>query len=131
MAPLGGQSLSGIGFGIGVDRTLLACRAEGVAAVVHARCEVFGVPLGDAAHLRLVVISAALRRAGVRTDMAYGGRGLKGAMKAADRSGARSRWCSAIATSTRARRRQGHADGRAAAVPLDAAVDAELADRLG
>ena len=32
---------------------------------------------------------AAARAAGVRVDLAYGGRGLKGAMKAADRSGAR------------------------------------------
>ena len=30
MAELGGQSLSGIGFGLGVDRTLLAAQAEGV-----------------------------------------------------------------------------------------------------
>jgi histidyl-tRNA synthetase len=50
---------------------------------------VFGVPLGDAARRRLVVLAAELRRAGVRADLAYGGRGLKGAMKAADRSGAR------------------------------------------
>jgi histidyl-tRNA synthetase len=89
MATLGGQALSGIGFGLGVDRTLLACRAEGVAPWSEARCEVFGVPLGDAAKRRLVVLAAQLRRAGVRVDLAYGGRGLKGAMKAADRSGAR------------------------------------------
>jgi histidyl-tRNA synthetase len=88
MAVLGGQPLSGVGYGIGVDRTLLACRAEGVAPWTEARCEVFGVPLGDAARRRLVVLAAALRRAGVRVDLAYGGRGLKGAMKAADRSGA-------------------------------------------
>ena len=30
-----------------------------------------------------------LRRAGVAADMAFGGKGLKGAMKGADRSGAR------------------------------------------
>jgi histidyl-tRNA synthetase len=89
MATLGGQALSGIGFGLGVDRTLLACRAEGVAPWSEARCEVFGVPLGDAAKRRLVVLATQLRRAGVRVDLAYGGRGLKGAMKAADRSGAR------------------------------------------
>jgi histidyl-tRNA synthetase len=89
MATLGGQALSGVGYGIGVDRTLLACRAEGVAAWSEARCEVFGVPLGDAARSRLVVLAAQLRRAGVRVDLAYGGRGLKGAMKSADRSGAR------------------------------------------
>ena len=36
-----------------------------------------------------MVLAGQLRRAGVRVDLAYGGRGLKGAMKAADRSGAR------------------------------------------
>jgi histidyl-tRNA synthetase len=89
MAVLGGQPLGGIGFGIGVDRTLLACRAEGLAPWSAARCDVFGVPLGEAAKRRLVVLAAELRRVGVRVDLAYGGRGLKGAMKAADRSGAR------------------------------------------
>jgi len=89
MATLGGPPLTGVGFGLGVDRTLLACRAEGLAPWSTARCEVFGVPLGDAARRRLVALAGALRRAGVRVDLAYGGRGLKGAMKAADRSGAR------------------------------------------
>jgi len=89
MATLGGPPLTGVGFGLGVDRTLLACRAEGLAPWSAARCEVFGVPLGDAARRRLVALAGALRRAGVRVDLAYGGRGLKGAMKAADRSGAR------------------------------------------
>ncbi|MBF6297414.1 histidine--tRNA ligase [Nocardia amamiensis] len=88
MAELGGQPLSGIGFGIGVDRTMLALAAEGKSAGNPARCEVFGVPLGDAAKQRLVVLAAQLRAAGVRVDLAYGGRGVKGAMKAADRSGA-------------------------------------------
>jgi histidyl-tRNA synthetase len=47
------------------------------------------VPLGAAATAELVTVAARLRRAGVRVDLAYGGRGLKGSMKAADRSGAR------------------------------------------
>jgi histidyl-tRNA synthetase len=89
MEVLGGQPLPGVGFGLGVERTLLACRAEGVAPWSQARCEVFGVPLGRAAMSELVKVAARLRRAGVRVDLAYGGRGLKGAMKAADRSGAR------------------------------------------
>ena len=46
--PLGGQPLTGIGFGLGVDRTLLAGRAEGVSSGPRA-LDVFGVPLGDAA----------------------------------------------------------------------------------
>ncbi|WP_216899009.1 histidine--tRNA ligase [Nocardia alni] len=89
MAQLGGQPLSGIGFGLGVDRTMLALAAEGKAAAEPARVDVFGVPLGESATARLVVLAARLRAAGIRVDLAYGGRGVKGAMKAADRSGAK------------------------------------------
>jgi histidyl-tRNA synthetase len=89
MRQLGGQDLSGIGFGIGVDRTLLALRAEGKDVGPTARCDVFGAPLGEQAKLRLAVLAARLRAAGVRVDLAYGARGMKSAMRAADRSGAR------------------------------------------
>ncbi|NUT50197.1 MAG: histidine--tRNA ligase [Saccharothrix sp.] len=89
MEQLGGQPLSGVGFGLGVDRALLACQVEGVSPGDPARCDVFGVPLGEAAKSRLVALSAPLRAAGVRFDLSYGGKGLKGAMKGADRSGAR------------------------------------------
>jgi histidyl-tRNA synthetase len=89
MAQLGGQDLSGIGFGLGVDRTVLALRAEAKAVGDPSRCEVFGVPLGDRAKLELARLTAALRATGVRADLAYGDRGIKGAMRAADRSGAR------------------------------------------
>lgn len=88
MAELGGQSLSGIGFGIGVDRTLLAAQAEKVAVGHPARCEIYGVPMGSAASVRLATLAGELRRAGYRVDMAYGGRALKTAMRAADASGA-------------------------------------------
>ncbi len=89
MARLGGQELSGIGFGIGVDRTVLALEAEGLTAGDPARCQVYCVPMGDAATDELVAIAHRLRAAGIAVDMSYGGRGLKGAMKAADRAGAR------------------------------------------
>jgi len=89
MAELGGQDLSGIGFGLGVDRTLLALQAEGRSVGETSRCDVFGVPMGEAAKRQLATLAAALRAAGVRVDLAYGERGLKGAMRAADRSGAR------------------------------------------
>jgi histidyl-tRNA synthetase len=89
MHQLGGQDLSGIGFGLGVDRTLLALQAEGKDVGQTARCEVFGAPLGEQAKLRLAVLAGQLRAAGVRVDLSYGDRGLKAAMRAADRSGAR------------------------------------------
>jgi histidyl-tRNA synthetase len=88
MAQLGGRDLSGIGFGLGVDRALLALRAEGKTVGETARVDVYAVPLGADAKVRLAVLGAALRAAGVRVDVAYGDRSLKGAMKGADRSGA-------------------------------------------
>ena len=88
MRQLGGQDLSGIGFGLGVDRTLLALAAEGRTVAPVARVDVFGVPLGERAKRELAVLGAALRAAGVRVDLAYGDRSLKAAMKGADRSGA-------------------------------------------
>jgi histidyl-tRNA synthetase len=89
MHQLGGQDLSGIGFGLGVDRTMLALRAEGKTVGGTSRVDVFCVPLGEQAKAALAALTARLRAAGVRTDLAYGDRGLKGAMRAADRSGAR------------------------------------------
>ncbi len=64
MRELGGQDLSGIGFGLGVDRTLLALRAEGKSAGETTRCDVFGVPLGEPAKLRLAMLAASLRAQG-------------------------------------------------------------------
>jgi histidyl-tRNA synthetase len=88
MRELGGKDLSGIGFGLGVDRTMLALRAEGKIVGNTTRCDVFCVPLGEQAKKRLAVLAARLRELGLRVDLAYGDRGLKGAMRAADRSGA-------------------------------------------
>lgn len=88
MAQLGGQDLSGIGFGLGVDRTVLALEAEGVSPTTGRRVDVYGVPMGADAKRRMAVIVDRLRRAGLSVDMSYGDRGLKGAMKGADRAGA-------------------------------------------
>ena len=88
MAQLGGQDLSGIGFGIGVDRTMLALEAEGLDPTGAGRVDVYGVALGASAKSALVPVLAQFRRSGIRADMAYGDRGMKGAFKAADRSGA-------------------------------------------
>ncbi|QXJ20090.1 histidine--tRNA ligase [Actinomadura graeca] len=86
---IGGPPLPGIGFGLGLDRTILAMEAEGAAFPAGPRCEVFGVALGEAAERRMFALVDGLRRAGVAADMAFGGKRLKGAMKDADRSGAR------------------------------------------
>ena len=90
MAQLGGQELSGIGYGLGVDRTVLALEAEGVSLDgVDERVAVFGVAMGAAAKKKMAVIINELRKAGISADMSFGDRGLKGAMKGADRANAR------------------------------------------
>ena len=89
MASLGGQDLSGIGFGIGTDRTLMACEAENLIVGDLSLVNIFIVPIGDKAHSLAVSLLQQIRAADLRADMAYGDRGLKGAMKAADKSGAR------------------------------------------
>ena len=88
MSSLGGNDLSGIGFGIGTDRTLMACEAENLIVGEKSLIDVFIVPIGDRAHQLAVSLLQQIRAANLRADMAYGDRGLKGAMKAADKSGA-------------------------------------------
>ncbi|AKE39270.1 Histidine--tRNA ligase [Corynebacterium camporealensis] len=90
MAQLGGQDLSGIGFGLGVDRAMLALEAEGIELDgTDSRVDVYGVAMGSAAKHRMTVLVDELRKAGISTDMSFGDRGLKGAMKGANRAGAR------------------------------------------
>ena len=88
MEQLGGQALSGIGFGLGVDRALLAAEAEGVIAADAFASDLFIIPLGEAAKVQALTIAAELRRAGKVVEIAFGDRALKGAMKGADKSGA-------------------------------------------
>ncbi|HUW77970.1 MAG TPA: histidine--tRNA ligase [Candidatus Nanopelagicaceae bacterium] len=89
MSRLGGQDLTGIGFGLGVDRTLLAVEAEGIKLAPRNPLALFIVPIGEQAKSQAVRLAGEFRTNGVAVDIAYGDRSLKGAMKAADRSGAR------------------------------------------
>ncbi|MFI1954046.1 histidine--tRNA ligase [Streptomyces xinghaiensis] len=86
---IGGPSLPSVGWALGVDRTVLALRAEGVELALPAATQVYAVPLGEEARRVLFGVVTELRRAGVAADFSYGGRGLKGAMKSANRSRAR------------------------------------------
>ena len=89
MEILGGQSLSGIGFGLGVDRALLAAQAEGVISPDQFTSDLFIIPLGDDQKSLALTLAAQLRGVGIRTEIAFGDRALKGAMRAADKSGSR------------------------------------------
>jgi len=87
MNELGGQDLSGIGYGLGIDRVLLAAEAEGILKSDLSAPDLFLIPLGtDGSALK---IANDLRNENVKVEIAFGDRALKGAMKAADKSGAR------------------------------------------
>ena len=83
---IGGPPTPGIGFGIGIERVLIACDAEGVFAAPRRRVDVFVV---DARRWRAPTSRPRreLREDGIGAERAYGGRSLKAQMKAADRSG--------------------------------------------
>lgn len=89
MSSLGGADVSGIGFGLGIDRILLACQAENSLPAELNEIDLFVAPITEAGKAAAFKLIAELRLSGVTCDMAYGDRGLKGAMKAADRSGAK------------------------------------------
>ncbi|MFF4173472.1 histidine--tRNA ligase [Streptomyces sp. NPDC001744] len=86
---IGGPALPSVGWALGVDRTVLALEAEGVELDLPSATSVFAVALGEEARRVLFGKVTELRRAGVAADFSFGGKGLKGSMKDANRSGAR------------------------------------------
>ena len=89
METLGGQSLSGIGFGLGVDRALLAAIAEGTLPTDEFLSDLYIIPLDQEAKSAALVLAQELRANSISAEIAFGDRALKSAMKSADKSGAR------------------------------------------
>jgi histidyl-tRNA synthetase len=85
---LGGSSLPGIGFGLGVERIALALERGGDEPEFS--LDVFVVSVGDRGRRQALKVASMLRDAGISTDLDFAGRALKGQFKAADR--ARARW---------------------------------------
>ncbi len=116
---LGGKPTPGIGFGAGIERLLLSLEAEGVQAEPE-EIDVF-VALHDAGDKpRVLPLVQELRRRGLRADLDYAGRSLKGQLTQAGRLGAKAivQW----GPEQSSVRRQGRPDEQ---VPT-----AELAERL-
>lgn len=82
---LGGPATPGIGFALGLDRTLLACDAEGVFEPPMTAVSVFVVDTTGGMHAAQVCHQ--FRTAGISADRAFDDRSMKAQMKAADRSG--------------------------------------------
>jgi histidyl-tRNA synthetase len=83
---LGGEPTPGIGFGIGVERVLIACDAEGVFPTLAPPLHAYVID--TAGGEQAVALTAELRRDGWRVERAFDGRSMKSQIKSADRSGA-------------------------------------------
>ncbi len=79
----------GVGWALGVDRTVLALRQQGNVAPRPPRVTAFVVVAGSQLTAEAFATAAELRRAGVATDLLADGRGVRAQFKAADRAGAR------------------------------------------
>ena len=88
METLGGQPLSGIGFGLGVDRALLAAIAESTLPEQSFTSDLFLVALDESAKIAVLKLAADLRMQGATVEISFGDKSLKGAVKGADKSGA-------------------------------------------
>jgi len=86
---IGGSPTPGIGFGLGLDRLLLALDSLGVELSCDSRDMVFVAGLGETGHDAAVKVVFDLRGQGVAAEMDYTGRSLKAQMKIADKLGAR------------------------------------------
>ena len=92
MSVLGGQELSGIGFGLGIDRIILAMESEGLIKDDQSNLDyldLFIIPIDPAAKTTALQLIEECRSHGFVGEMGFGDRSLKGAMKAADKLRAR------------------------------------------
>ncbi|HLS07585.1 histidine--tRNA ligase [Lentibacillus sp.] len=82
---LGGPETPGIGFGMGLERLLMALEAENIDIPASDDLDCFLVAVGDEAEKASVQILHDLRKNGIQIDRDYQGRKIKAQFKAADR----------------------------------------------
>jgi len=86
---LGGPSIPSLGFGMGTGRLLMLMEAQGIEIPTPASCEIYIAPMGEAASVEAMKITAELRANGVCAQTDVVGRSLKAQMKFADKIGAK------------------------------------------
>ena len=89
MQELGGPSIPALGFAMGLERLLMVLAEQGVEIPQRQPCEVYIVPMGDAAKRKAFELTALLRAEGFSAQCDLVGRGLKAQMKYANKIGAR------------------------------------------
>ncbi|MCX6429153.1 MAG: histidine--tRNA ligase [Actinobacteria bacterium] len=88
MEEIGGQPLTGIGFGLGIDRALLAVEAEGLQPSTPIHSDLYLIALGEMAKVQALITAQNVKSEGISVEIAFGEKVLKNAMKRADKNGA-------------------------------------------
>jgi len=82
---LGGNPTPGVGFAVGLDRTILAMKAQGIEVPSLPAPQVSLIYLGQEAKKTAFKLLTSLREAGIGVTCAFGDRSLKAQMREADR----------------------------------------------
>ncbi len=86
---LGGQPTPALGFGMGLERLLLVLKSQGISLSEIKPCDIYFVPMGEAAELKAMQLTAQLRKDGISAQTDVMGRSLRAQMKYADKINAR------------------------------------------
>lgn len=81
----GGPQISSCGFGMGIERFLLALEDEGIDLLQEESLEVYGISLSEKASDKMLSVIHQLRVQGFSAEMDFGQRSLKAQFKSADR----------------------------------------------
>ena len=85
---VGGKPTPALGFGLGLDRILMAMNEMGADFGNDAKCEVYIASLGEAAQMKAFQLTEKMLSCGIAADCDLCARGLKAQMKYADKIGA-------------------------------------------
>ena len=88
VSQMGGPKVHALGFGMGIERLMLALENQKTDFPEPKRCDVYIAPMGEVAAIKATAICTQLRRDGFEAQSDVCGRGLKAQMKYADKIGA-------------------------------------------
>ena len=85
---MGGKPTPGLGFGMGMERLMLALETQGIEFPEENKCELYVAAMGAAALRKAFTLVNQLRKCGIQAECDLCGRGLKAQMKYANKIGA-------------------------------------------
>ncbi len=85
---IGGPSMPGVGFGLGLERLLLVAQSQGLVIPRPRQYDIYIASIGEPARMASFVLAQKLRELGVKADFDHLGRSVKAQFKYANKVGA-------------------------------------------